>query len=189
MISFIEFFNYIKVPVTVLHVIAVVCAMGAAFAADILFNFYRADKKLSRMEMSTLAILSRIVWYGLFIIVISGFVIFLSDVARYLASAKFLAKMTIVGILIVNGIVLDRYVWRHMLHGGFFTARREARARTVAFICGAISIISWISALTLGMLHELSSSYNTIMIVYGIIVTIGIIISFLVERFEYEKRI
>lgn len=162
--------------------------MGAAFAADILFNFYRADRNLSRMEIGTLTVLSRVVWYGLFAVIISGGVIFLSDPARYSASTKFLAKMTIVGILIVNGIVLDRFIWRHMLRGGFFIARREAWTRRAAFVYGTVSIISWIFALTLGMLHSVRSSYGYIMAIYGIILIIGIIISLIIEWFLLERK-
>lgn len=187
--EFIAFFNDIKVFVAVLHVVSAVCAMGAAFMSDILFNFYRADRTLSRMEIGTLAVLSRVVWYGLFAVIISGGALFLSDPGHYLASAKFLAKMTIVGVLIVNGIMLDRYVWRHMLRGGFLIAKREAGARAAAFVCGVVSLVSWIFALTLGMLHGLPYAYSSIMAAYGIILAIGISIALIVEWFAYEKRI
>ncbi len=170
---------------TVAHVLAAVFAMGAALASDVLFNFYRADKKLSRMELRTLAILSRFVWYGLIAVIVSGVALFLSDVDYYLASVKFLAKMTIVGILIVNGIILDRFVWRHLSHTGFFVSRREKTMRRVAFACGAISVISWVSVLTLGVLDSVQFSYGAVMALYGGIVAVGIIVAFIIERFEF----
>lgn len=184
-----DFFNDIKVVATVFHVFAAVCAMGAALASDVLFNFYRADKKMSRMELRTLAILSRFVWYGLFIIIISGFVIFLSDVGYYLASAKFLAKMTITAILIINGVILDRFVWRHLLHAGFFISRAEKIMRKVAFACGAISVISWVSVLTLGILDSVQFSYGVVMGIYMGIVVVGVCTALIIEWLEIERGI
>ncbi len=181
----IEFFNQVKTPMTVAHVLSAVCAMGAALTSDVLFTFYSADRKLSRMEINTLAILSKIVWYGLLAVIITGIGIFASDTAYYLASAKFLAKMTITGILIINGFVLDRFVWPRLIRPEFFTVQRGAWNRKIAFICGAISVISWVSVLSLGVLDSVQSSYGTIMAVYDLILIIGIAGSLAIERIEY----
>jgi hypothetical protein len=176
-----DFFKDIKTVATVLHVLAAVCAMGAALASDVLFNFYRTDKKLSRMELQTLAALSRFVWYGLIAVIISGIAIFLSDSAYYLASSKFLTKMTITGLLIVNGFILDRFIWRHLLHVGFFVSEKEKIMRRAAFVCGTISVISWISVLTLGVLDSMWFSYGAVMGTYGGIVAVGVGIALAVE--------
>ena len=42
----IEFFQYIKTPATVLHVVSVVVGMGAALVSDVFFSFFSADKRL-----------------------------------------------------------------------------------------------------------------------------------------------
>jgi hypothetical protein len=67
-----EFFQGIKVPVTVLHVIAVIFGMGGALVSDVLFSFFGKDKKLNATEISTLSLLANIVFYSLILIVISG---------------------------------------------------------------------------------------------------------------------
>ncbi len=187
-LEFAEFFTEIKPLSTIVHVFGAVCAMGAALVSDALFTFYAADRKLSRMEVRTLAILSRIVWYGLFIIAVSGVAIFLSDPTRYLLSAKFLVKMTITAILVINGAVLGSFVSPHLMHKGFLTARRESSVRYVAFACGAISVISWISVLSLGILDSVRSSYGALMGAYAAILSIGIVSSLIVCAFVFGKK-
>lgn len=183
-----EFFLSIKTFTTILHVLAVVCAMGAAFSADILFHFFAADRKLSPQEMRVISILSRVVWYGLLAVTITGAGIFLSDPARYLISTKFLAKMTIMAVLVINGIILDRYVRTHLLGGGFFTARREMLARKVAFIGGTISVVSWISILALGVIDGVVLPYASILGLYAGILGTLILASLIVEHFWFEPK-
>ncbi len=185
--EFVEFFNQIKVPMTVLHVLSVVFAMGAAVASDILFHFYGADKSLSKGEVSTLAILSRVIWYGLLIIVFSGAGIFLSDPVRYLASSKFLAKMTIMVIIIMNGIFIHFFVWRRITGKGFLSLKSAAPARRIAFVCGSISAVSWISALSLGVLDAVRAPYVSIIGMYGAILAFAIVASLIMEWYEFER--
>lgn len=183
-----EFFLSIKTLSTVLHVLAAVCAMGAAFSADVLFHFFAADRKLSRLEARTLSILSRVVWYGLLGITVTGAALFLSDPARYLMSVKFLVKMTIIAILVLNGILLDRYVRVHLLGEKFFTARREAFARKIAFVCGTVSAVSWVSILALGVIDGVNAPYASVLGLYGGILGTLIIASLIFERFAFEPK-
>ncbi len=185
---FAEFFVSIKTLSTILHVLSVVCAMGAAFSADILFHFFAADRKLSPIEVRILSILSRVVWYGLLAVTVTGGAIFLTDPARYLASTKFLVKMTIMVVLVLNGIMLDWYVRAHLLGSGFFTARREAFARKIAFICGTISAVSWVSLLALGVFDGVKSSYASVMALYAGILGTLIVASLIFERFAFEPK-
>lgn len=95
MTSSIAFFASIKAFSIIFHVLSVVIGMGGALIADLLFSFYAIDKKLKHSEISTLALLSKIVWYSLLAIIISGVFIFFSDPEKYMASAKFITKMDI----------------------------------------------------------------------------------------------
>lgn len=140
------------------------------------------------MEIRTLAILSRIVWYGLFIIAVSGVAIFLSDPTKYLLSAKFLAKMTITAVLVLNGAVLGTLVSPHLMHRGFFASRREASVRAIAFACGAISVISWVSVLALGVLDTVRSSYGSLIAMYGVVLSIGIVFSLVFGHITFSRK-
>lgn len=181
-----EFFSYIKIPMTVVHVIAVVVGMGSALLSDLLFNFYAKDKSLNVTEKKTLDILSKVVWFSLLAIIVSGVCIFLSDTTKYLASDKFLAKMTILGVLLVNGYLLNSYAWKHLLRPGFFTARRESLARKVSFVGGSISVISWLSVCLLGVLDSSPIGYSSILAIYGVLIFIGVFSALFVENKQFE---
>jgi hypothetical protein len=166
------------------HVVTVILGMGSALVSDLLFSFFSKDKKLDKTEISTLSILSKVVFYSLIFITISGIFIFLSDTTKYLNSVKFLAKMSILFILLINGYVLNTMVWPHLLNKSFFILKKERGVRKVAFACGAISVISWLSVCTLGILDSLDKSYLSIISLYLLIVLFGIFISLLVEKKE-----
>ena len=109
------------------------------------------------------------VWSGLIVIVLSGIIIFSTDPAYYLESPKFLAKMTIVGIIVANGIVF------HLVHiprlrrhiGAHFPSSDEfIRKSTLLIASGAVSVTSWISALILGSLRYVPYTYPDILLVY-----------------------
>lgn len=184
--SFIEFFQDIRTPIIVMHVISVVLGMGSALISDMLFAFFSRNKNLNSTEIKTLSILSKVVRYGLVFIILSGVGLFLGDMTAYAHSAKFLAKMSIVIVLLVNGYVLNRYIWPHVLNGNFFTIKNNS-VRRIAFACGAISVISWLSACTLGVLKKLSLSYFLIMTIYFLILIFGILISQLVEKRQFKN--
>lgn len=181
------FFVAAKVPFTILHVVSVVFGMGAALMSDTLFTFYGKDKKLSPGEIKTLRLLSRLVWWGLVVIAISGVGLFLSDVAKYSQSIKFLAKMTILCVLLLNGYVLHRFIWKHVIKRNFLKDQRENTMRRIDFMCGSISVLSWLSVCTLGVLDHLTLPYTTIILFYGIIIAIGITASQIIERRTFER--
>ena len=72
----INFFTEIKPVSTIFHVLSAVVGMGAALMGDFLFNFYSKDKILNQTEIQTLNVLSKIVWYGLLLLLISGLMLF-----------------------------------------------------------------------------------------------------------------
>ncbi|HBA45686.1 hypothetical protein A2W67_01225 [Candidatus Nomurabacteria bacterium RIFCSPLOWO2_02_40_28] len=181
-----EFFQEIKTPATILHVVGIVFGMGGAFVSDILFSFFSIDKKLNDTETSTLSVLSRIIFYSLILITLSGAVIFLSDTEKYLSSAKFLAKMSILAVLLINGYILNKSVWPHLLNKKFFKLKRERGVRRLAFVCGAISVTSWLSVFTLGILDSLNMTYFSIISLYLLITFLGVIVSLFVEKKELD---
>lgn len=124
------------------------------------------------------------VFYALILIVISGGLIFFTNVEKYSNSAKFLAKLTILAVLLINGYVLNKYIWGHLIKKGFFVLKGERNMRRVAFVCGAISVISWLSVCALGVLDSLNMAYSTIMAIYLAIILFGTIVALLVERKE-----
>lgn len=162
---------------TIGHIIGVIIGVAAAYTGDFLFLKSIRDNRITAEEMRRIRKTSRVVWIGLSIIVIFGIGLFSLDPAYYLDSSKFLVKMTIVGILILNGIAF------HFLHiprlirniDVNLSEAPEIKAnRKYLLISGAISSTSWFSALALGLLHSLPYEYWQILGAYLVIVLFAI---------------
>lgn len=188
MTSSIAFFASIKAFSIIFHVLSVVIGMGGALIADLLFSFYAIDKKLKHSEISTLALLSKIVWYSLLAIIISGVFIFFSDPEKYMASAKFLTKMSIIGVLTFNSVILGNIVWPHVVARSFFFSPKEKFMRQLAFGCGAISVISWVASCILGTMSKVPMTYTALMSIYLVLILVAVSVSLIVENLTFEKK-
>jgi len=171
-----EFINLENI-FTVLHLIGVILGMGAAFMTDIMFINSTKDKVLTNGEISFIALGSRTVWMGLFLIIISGLVLFFLEPAKYLESSKFLSKMTVVGVLTINGLFF------HFKHLPFLKSQVDVNLTKSQefisnskwlFISGAISTTSWLAALVLGSLRRIPFELDTILICYTVLLLVAI---------------
>src|SRR3989344_4267080 len=106
MLDFIE----AKTIYVILHLLGAVIGMGGAFASDAIFFSSVRDGKISDTEMRFIRLGGRMVWVGLAIIIVSGFLLFSLNTERFLNSSKFMAKMTIVAIIVINGAIF------HLVH-------------------------------------------------------------------------
>mgnify|MGYP000470231176 CR=1 FL=1 len=100
--------------------------------------------------------LSRILWIGVVILALSGLGLFLLDPARLLTSAKFLSKMGVVLVLLLNGWFLHFAVTPTLKRIAFHEdphplAKQFRQIRQRAFISGGISIVSWYYAFFLAI--------------------------------------
>lgn len=189
--SVIEFFGANKTISVILHVFSVIIGMGTALVSDILFNNYIKDGKVQKTESRTLEILSQIVWISLGFIVLSGLFLFLSDPIRYSTSVKFLVKMTIVGVVIINGYIFHRLIHPSLLKIDFTDTNvhhKYVKLRKLAFACGSISLTSWILAFTLGMLGHIPLSYLEAIVSYLVLLFGGIFIAQIVEYILTRKK-
>lgn len=182
--SFISHFEDGRRIYLTLHVFSVVLGMGAALISDYLFSAFASDFKINKFEHKTFKKLSLLVWGSLYAIVFSGVGVFLSDIAKYSHSDKFLTKMTVVFVIIINGYLMKRLLEPH-LHKLDFDADftfHKITLRKKAFILGAISGASWLSAFVLAMLKNLPYTYFEMLSVYGLVVLGAIIMAQVVEK-------
>jgi len=190
-----EFLDY-KTITTIIHVLGVILGAGGAFMSDVMFASSIRDEKVTHTEMRFLRLGSIVVWIGLAIIIISGFLIFMTDPNGYLASHKFLAKMTIVAIIVVNGLVFHLIhiprLHRHIGHH-FPSSDEFERSVPILLMNGVISVVSWLAAFILGMMRGLPYNYATIMLTYAIVLALAIILtltfrSHFVPRHEAKEK-
>ncbi len=166
-----------KALVTIFHVFFVVVGMGSALVTDLLFVYFALNKTLAPFETKVIRLLSRAVTFALCGILLSGFFLFLSDTERYLGSAKFLTKMTVVATLVVNGFLLHTLVFKHLSDQGYLNKAANRSNRRKAFLLGAISFVSWVSAMSLGVLDKIPVSYTTALSIYLAILGCGALAS------------
>jgi len=159
----------LKDILVIIHLFGVAMGAGGAFMSDAMFFSTIKDLKISKTEMRFLHIGSFMVWLGLITLFVSGYFLYRMDPVFYLNSHKFLAKMTLVAIIFINGIFLHvsliplfrRHIGEDLPSSDEFT-----RKRPILFTSGAISFTSWVGALILGAIRSLPVTYWAIMGTY-----------------------
>lgn len=161
----------------IVHLFGVILGAGGAFASDMMFFSSARDKTFSETELRFLRIGSAMVWTGLVILILSGIGLFLQDPERYLASSKFLLKMTVVGVIFINGIIFHMLhiprLKRHMDHH-YPSSDEFMRARPWLLASGAISFTSWVCAFVLGSLKSIPLTYWQAVLFYLVLLACAI---------------
>lgn len=187
----IQFFSEYKEFSVIAHVFLVIVGMGTAFVSDVLFNLYIKDKKINPTENITLEALSRVIWISLGLIVLSGLAIFLSDPLKYVSSTKFLMKMFIVFVIILNGYLFWKITHKSLKKINFTDTNshhKYVRVRRLSFAFGAISVVSWLSAFILGSIQLIPVSFGVAMGIYAAIIIFAVISSQIVEYLITHKK-
>lgn len=171
----VEFKSY----VTLLHLVGFALGVGGATISDILFLRFLKDFKITEEEKSILKLMSQIVWFGLLLIVISGVGLYLPEADRLLESAKFLVKMIVVAVIIINGAILNLVITPKLLNIAWKTeginVKKASRMSNIAFATGAISFVSWYTAFFLGFARNVTLSFSQLISIYVGALLVGII--------------
>ncbi|OGG47506.1 hypothetical protein A3D66_00430 [Candidatus Kaiserbacteria bacterium RIFCSPHIGHO2_02_FULL_50_9] len=183
-----EFFDFAdkKTLFLTVHLFGIALGAGGAFISDAMFFKTARDNRISRTEMGFLLLGSRFVFAGLILLLVSGALLFSLDPERYLASSKFLAKMTVVAVIAVNGVFfhtthiprLRRHVGTHLPSSDEF-----GRYRMLLLGSGAVSLVSWALAIVLGTFKSIPFSYEVIVGGYVAVVALALLISFILRDY------
>jgi len=173
--------------ITIFHVFTVVVGMGGAIVTDFLFVYFAYNKKISKQENKIIYLLAKLVSFTLILVIITGALIFLGDITKYLNSAKFLTKMSVVLILTINGFLLHKIVFSKLKEKNFLSNKGFEIKRRLAFAMGSISFISWATALSLGVLDRVHTTYTYAISIYFGLIVIGIFSSQIIF-YIYEKK-
>jgi uncharacterized membrane protein len=177
----------IKLFYTILHLLGVAIGCGGAFMSDVMFMTSVKDNRINHTEYLFLKTGSTFVWIGLGILLISGLLLFSTDPNTYMQSDKFLSKMTIVGLLAINGLFFHKWhmpTIRKHKDQEFNSLKHFKKARAWLVISGVISMTSWTFALVLGAWRGIPFSYWQIMGVYATAVIIGSLLG----RIIFKKK-
>lgn len=171
----------------VLHNVGFILGVGAATITDIFFFRFLKDRVISQEEKETMDTLTSIIWVGLGVLLISGVALYLGDIGRLSISSKFLLKVVVVGVIVVNGILLNMLVAPYLRRLSFEGTVPASRFRRAAFALGGISIVSWYVAFLLGSLRTIHIDFLSALFGYGILLAVVIFGSQIAERIITRK--
>jgi hypothetical protein len=173
------------------HIIGTSLGVGGATVSDFLFFKILKSGKIEEQMFGFLKTVSGVVWFGLFVLAFSGvgFLILhrIEGSEFYVLSSNFWAKMTVVLIIFFNGLIMHWKVFPIFercseKRNNNFLSEEFVRHISVIFTTGAISIISWYSALILGVWRGLIFSYLELILVYLFIIISGVIVSNIIGK-------
>lgn len=170
-----------------IHLLGAAVGIGGATISDVLFFKFLKDFRISETEADILGTLSQVIWFALCVVVISGIGLYLPEMSRLNESPKFLVKMIVVGVIIINGAFLNLWITPKLVKISFGGSHNHEAGELVlfrrfAFALGAVSIISWYSAFVLGFLRKSPLEFPWLLGLYFAMLAIGIAGSQLTER-------
>ena len=192
MFAFFESLGIYRKAFLLIHSVGFVLGLGGATITDILFFRFLKDRVISQHEAEVMDTLSQVIWIGLGLLILSGVALYLPEMARLNESSKFMVKALVVGIILINGVLLNLIVAPKIVSISFrgkdLDHKNEPRhLRKLAHVFGAISIVSWYTAFILGSFRSLPFNFQQIFGVYLAAVLIAVIGSLIHER-RFENQ-
>lgn len=181
--------------ILILHVLAMALGLGAATLTDVFFFKFLKDSRISEEEAQMLSALSEVIWLALGVAILTGAALFLPDATTYIDTPKFLAKMVVVAVIVLNGAFLNLYIAPKLVKISFAEPHHHkegelGRARRLAFALGPISVVSWYSAFILGSLPATTPlSFFTFLKIYLLLLVVSITIGQFVENRLAHRRL
>lgn len=175
-----EFFTTIKPIIVILHALSAAIGLGAVVTTDALFFKFLKNYKISEKEADTLDTISKVIWGAIFLLFITGAALYVSAPLEYLAKSKFVAKLIVFLVIVLNGIALNAVISPYLVKLSFNddsrTLHRSTRMRVlrrVAFASGGISMISWFTVFILGSIRSIPvTTWQALLIYTGLILCV-----------------
>jgi hypothetical protein len=144
-----------------LHVCGLIMGFGGAALADYTIFTRCIARPVLPGLVRYIRFLSRIVAAGLAVLWISGLMLVwlkLQTTPEFASNPKLWAKIAIVGVLTINGLMIHRFALRRLEHmtGRRFFDGASVLDRAGLMLCASISSVSWVIPFLLGMLPELN---------------------------------
>lgn len=184
--NYLNFFTENKEIFLGAHIVFAILGVLLAFVADATFMLCAKDKVITKEEGMRLIKISKYIWIAVTLILVSGVSVFMSDIEYYLSSVKFLSKMTVVGVIAFNGSLLYKLVQPNFFVEGFLSSPQYANKRRLASALGAVSFVSWVSALVLAFSNSVPFSYSQIMFIYILTLALGVSVSIFLESKSFK---
>lgn len=191
--GFASFLKAQKEFIAVFHVLGMAVGIGGATFTDILFFRFLRDFTISDWESDVLKVFSQVIWFALAIVILTGLGLFFGSAEEYLHSSKFLAKMVVLVVLVINGAALNLYITPRFLamfskNKELFESKSAVWLRRYAFALGSISLVSWYSAFILGSMRSFPIGALPLLSLYMLFLFGAVAVSQVFEARLTKKR-
>ncbi|AOE86469.1 hypothetical protein [Pseudomonas sp. TCU-HL1] len=169
----------VRLAVVYMHLIACCVAVGLVLTSDLAMarQLLRGDDS-AHCRPSHLESLQRTISLALLMLWVTGAVIILLDMSvkgwTYLLNPKLQAKVLIVALLTLNGMLLHQAVLPALARAGSLLGLPPAM-RSLALFAGSVSAVSWFYAALLGVGRPLAWKYSLseLMAAYPLLIAAG----------------
>lgn len=178
--------------IVIMHALAAAVGLGATTVTDISFMRFLKDFKIDEVESKTMRMYSQIIWFALGVLILTGVGLYLPSATALQGSSKFLLKVLVVGVIALNGIILNFFVTPRLSKIKFALKKKDLspgmrKTRKIIYASGSVSIISWYVVFILGSVKSVPLSFCQVLLVYAFLVAIGLIGSQLYEKNIVKK--
>jgi hypothetical protein len=130
-------------PFVTLHVAGLVIAIGAVVVTDMLTLVAKLRPKAMKLVVFFSPFLSMLVWAGFLILAISGMLL-VEQTRGYVTNPIFQQKMIFVGVVFVNGLVLNERIvpkFEEFVEQGIYEPPQ--RFKMIAGVSATVSMLGW----------------------------------------------
>lgn len=134
-----------QVSLRMVHFIGAIIAVGAVTATDSMLIYLHFREKFSEALSKVSLLMSLLVWVGLFVLTVTGsFLIYTNpEIAQ---GTFFHVKMALVGVVFINGIILNEKVYprfQDLADEWPRETKQVSEFEKRAAIFGIISVVGW----------------------------------------------
>lgn len=158
--------------------------LGTVIVLDFLFILSERSPILKQHIFPLFPTISKVVWVGLAFDFASSLLI----LSQFEVTQKFLFMQTVIGILIINGVMLSGPITKKIL-----SLIKEGKELTGgwskwASAAGTISISSWLTITVVDFFEHLTLDYFTLLLLYLLLITVLFLGHEGMERYQKAKE-
>src|SRR5690606_9498988 len=134
-----------------IHFLGLAMGLGGTLVIDIMFSHFMKRYAISKRESVIMHLISQMIIFGIFLLILSGAALLVTDYDAFIENPRFIMKMIAVLVVIINGGLLNLYLTPKMKKISLKEKDRsnyETLTR-ISFALGAVSIVSWLAAFLL----------------------------------------
>lgn len=183
-----------KIVIVILHAFSAAVGVGAVTLTDLFFFKFLKDYRISHQEKEVMDTISDVIWVALVMLIVTGIGLYLSQTEALAVSTKFWAKVVVVGVVTVNGILLNLIISPKLMSISFGETHVNHPGqlhglRRLGFALGGISIVSWYTTFLLGSVRSLPFTTPQILLGYAGLLIVVVIGSQIMDRIFVKKMI